>query len=57
MAEQASANIEKQQQDIDNRLTALEELLKKHNTTAQLEAEWKEAPNFYTSKMKQEIGS
>lgn len=57
MAEQASANIQKQQQDIDKRLTALRTLLEKHNTTAQLEAVWKEAPNFYTSEMKQEIGS
>ena len=57
MAEQASANIEKQQQDIVNRLTALDKLLEKHNTTAQLEVVWKEAPNFYTSEMKQEIGS
>lgn len=57
MAEQASANIQKQQLDITNRLTALRTLLDKHNTTAQLEAVWKEAPNFYTSEMKQEIGS
>lgn len=56
MVEQAEAeNQEILAQQIE-RVKVLKKLLNKCNTSGQLEAIWKEAPDYYTSEMKQEIG-